>query len=227
MLKRTFLSGLLLLAAVLPLAAQESSDTPWIPSNRLGAGFGIIGVAGGASSGTLLSVMYSHTLLPCVDVEASLQSTTSSGFREIDLTHTLVSPNYYNLSFLNLTTFDATVVFSPFRAGILSGVRLGVGATVQNRQIGIATTYQGGIGTNPPDSALRIYPPSYYAYTNDVVFGGNLKLDYVIPLSQVLDVGARLQTHILLLRLSGNNNDAVRVFASGTASASIFFRVGF
>ena len=38
MLKRAFLSGLMLLGTVLPLAAQNCRDTSWVPTNRFSAG---------------------------------------------------------------------------------------------------------------------------------------------------------------------------------------------
>lgn len=220
MLKRAFLSGLMLLGTVLPLAAQEMISVRSEESlNRLGVAIGVCGIASDRiNPSLLLSALYSRTILQGLDLEFSVQHTAGSRFSRydpvspnIDIVPPLVLRTDYDMSFWNLTTADATVLFSPWT----SGFRFGIGATLQNRQYGSANTLQ--IPSNQP--------PSIYYYQERLVLGGNLKIDYVIPLSKTLDIGLRTQAHLLLFRLTGD--DAVKVFADGTASASLFLRVGF
>lgn len=54
--------------------------------------------------------------------------------------------------------------------------------------------------------------------------GGNLTLDYVFPLTQMLDLGIRTQAQVLLYRL---NDEPVRVFADGAASIGVFLSIKF
>jgi hypothetical protein len=202
------------------LAAQEiGSVQSELSLNWLGVAIGVCGIASDRiNPSLLLTAMYSRTIGQGLDLELSVQHTAGSRFSRYDI----VSPNIdivpskvlrtdYDLSFWNLTTADATVLFSPWT----SGFRFGIGATLQNRQYGSANTLQ--VPSNQP--------PSTYYYGERLVLGGNLKIDYVVPLSKTLDIGLRTQAHILLFRLTGD--DSVKVFADGTASASVFFRVGF
>ncbi len=229
MLKRAFLSGLMLLGALLPLAAQETNPLQNMGaaqsevSNRLGVALGVLGATSGGSS-ALLSATYTRSILQGVEMELSFQQSAYSVAFGSPPSQSSVSD--YSIFFRNYSTIDGTVMLAPFSSGFLSGFRFGAGATFQFR-------WQGTVGTALPslplrlDSlpALRTYPPSAYAYSNGLVFGGHLKIDYVIPLSKMVDIGLRTQGHFLLLRLTGD--DPVKVFADATGSASIFLRVGF
>ena len=230
MLKRTFLSGLLLLVAVLPLAAQEINPLQNMGaaqsevSNRLGVAIGILGGFGDGSS-ALLSAMYTRSILQGVELELSFQhSALSRAFGDPPTQSSLPD---YSIYFRNYSTIDGTVLLAPFSNGFLSGFRFGAGATFQFREQGSVRTVPVSLRLLPDSLAavLRTYPPTSYAYRNGLVFGGHLKIDYVIPLSKMIDIGLRTQAHVLLLRLTGD--DPVKVFADGTGSASIFLRVGF
>lgn len=230
MLKRAFLSGLFLLGAVLPLAAQETNPLQNMGaaqsevSNRLGVAIGILGGFGDGSS-ALLSAMYTRSILQGVELELSFQhSALSRAFGDPPTQSSLPD---YSIYFRNYSTIDGTVLLAPFSNGFLAGFRFGAGATFQFREQGSVRTVPVSLRLLPDSLAavLRTYPPTSYAYRNGLVFGGHLKIDYVIPLSKMIDIGIRTQAHVLLLRLTGD--DPVKVFADGTGSASIFLRVGF
>ncbi len=230
MLKRAFLSGLMLLGVLLPLAAQETNPLQNMGaaqsevSNRLGVAVGVLAATSDGSS-ALLSAMYTRSILQGVEMELSFQhSALSRTFGDPPTQNSLPD---YSIYFRNYSTIDGTVLLAPFSTGFLSGFRFGAGATFQFREQGSVRTVPVSLRLLPDSLAvvLRTYPPSSYTYSNGLVFGGHLKIDYVIPLSKMVDIGVRIQGHVLLLRLTGD--DSVKVFADATGSASIFLRVGF
>jgi hypothetical protein len=219
MFRNLLLPAALLCLGILPAMAQ---DDALLTPNRLSVGGGaLVGV--NSYSAPLLSVMYSRTFAQGLDVELSFQNGASSRFSSTDLTHTVVSSNYNSLGFVNLSNLDATLLWTP--SATRHGFRIGLGPTLQYRQFGYVSTFQGSTTKNPPDSLLRVYPPSYYQYSEGWVLGGNLKLEYLFAITNVFDVGVRTQAHVLLLRL--NNSDAVRIFADGSAAASLVLGVRF
>ncbi|MCU0424486.1 MAG: hypothetical protein MUF71_02550 [Candidatus Kapabacteria bacterium] len=210
-------------AQELPQSSPNITEQRWTPQNRLSTGVGVMGIVGGNKGALSLSAMYSRTLLPLLEVEIAFQKAGSSSFYQ----YISPSPNsidQYNLSFWDATVYDATLLFSPFRSGILSGLRIGAGATVQNLQRGMVREYPYSSGAQSLNPTIKTYPPSYYSYEERLSLGGNLKLDYVFPLTQMLDLGIRTQAQVLLYRL---NDEPVRVFADGAASIGVFLSVKF
>jgi hypothetical protein len=109
MLKRAFLSGLLLLAAALPLAAQEigygQSESSF---NRLGVAIGVCGIASDRiTPSLLLTAMYSRTIAQGLDLELSVQHTAGSRFSRYDIVSPLIL-------MLFLQRFYAQTMIYPF-----------------------------------------------------------------------------------------------------------------
>lgn len=199
----------------------QTQEDPLPISNRLSVSAGY-GTVMGSIGFPVWSAMYSRTIVPHLEAEVSIFNGANSYFRSDDLTHTIVSPNYYNLRMWNLTNIDISLLWKPSAAQ--HGLRLGLGGTLQHTTLGGAETYQGGIGKAPPDSLLRVYPPSFYQYSTSWVLGAHLTADYIVPLSNVVDAGFRLKGYVLFWRLEPAN---VQVFSSGVATANVFIGVRF
>jgi hypothetical protein len=222
-LARTF--ACVLACTMLPslLSAQSSfPDEPIIFANRLSIGTGY-GTVMGSIGYPIWTAAYTRGFAKGFEVEVSVYTGANSRFRSDDLTHTIVSPNYNHMIFWNLTNFDATLLWTP--SGTQHGFRIGLGGTVQYNEFGSTQTYQGSIGRNPPDSILRVYPPSIYSYGTSWILGTHVKLDYILPLSGVVDAGIRAQGYVMFWRLAPVTN--VQVFSSGTATINAFIGVRF
>ncbi len=194
MLKRAFLSGLMLLGTVLPLAAQELPDTSWVPTNRLSAGVCIA-----PSLSPLLFATYSRSINPDIELEAALQNSSWSSF-QLARDQPIVGIDKYDLSFNNSMTIDATALFSlqDRRKDIhynFSRLRFGGGVSLQYYKFGYAPVYYPQRGSNQ-DSVL-IYPTIAQGGSEILYFGINAKFDYLLPVSRVIDIGLRGQYHLL------------------------------
>ena len=195
MLKRAFLSGLLLLGAVLPLAAQETSDTLWVPTNRLSVGIGLNGW------NLLLTAMYSRNISSNIELEGSFWNANSSSYDLVTVGQ-VAGIDKYDLSFRNFSTLDATALFSisDRRKDIHNNfprLRFGAGLSVQYQKWDYSRVYRSQSAAIQRDSIL-IPQPLFSGIGETLFFGVNAKLDYVLPVAQTLDIGFRGQYHLLL-----------------------------
>ncbi len=189
--------------------------------NRLSVGAGY-GTFMGRIGFPVWSAMYSRAIAQNLEAEISLFNGGNSSFQSVDLTHTIVSPNYYRMIFWNLTNLDISLLWTP--SGTPHGFRFGLGGTLQYGTFGSAETHQGSIGWMPLDSLLRMYPPSFYEYSTSWILGTHLTADYIFPLSNVVDMGLRVKGYLFFLGLT---NGIPRIFTSGAATANVFVGVRF
>lgn len=196
--------------------SAEEAPASVFPDSRLSAGVGAIFLpTDKISPGFLLSAMYSRSLLPGLEVEAAVQhhsgisttrfvSSASSGTAS-------TADGYSDFYSWNCTSVDATLLFSPAPTGF----RFGIGATVQVRE----QTYATDVLTFTQGSR-----PQFYHYQN-ASLGGNIKIDYLVPLSPILDVGLRAQWHVLFA--SGIGYEPPRMIPDMQGSALAFVSVRF
>lgn len=234
---RRALVVLLMSASSIPLAAQVAGVSPEtevrnenaqkkinaeeppasvFPDGRLSAGVGAIFLpTDKISPGFLLSAMYSRSLLPGLEVEAAVQHhsgvSTTRFVSSASPRTTFPADVFSNFYSWNCTSIDATLLFSPAPTGF----RVGIGATVQVRE----QTYATDVLTFTQGSRSQ-----FYHYQN-VSLGGNLKVDYLLPLSPVLDVGLRAQWHVLFA--SGIGHEPPRMGTDMQGSALAFLSVRF
>ncbi|MBD1208075.1 MAG: hypothetical protein H9535_06585 [Ignavibacteria bacterium] len=236
MLRRA-LVVLLMSASSLPLAAQvagvsplaeirnesakekinaEEAPTSVFPDSRLSAGVGAIFLpTDKISPGFLLSAMYSRSLLPGLEVEAAVQHhsgvSTTRFVSSVSPRFVLAADEFNNFYSWNCTSVDMAMLFSPAPVGF----RFGIGATVQVREQTSATDIL---------NFTQGSRPQFYHYQN-VSLGGNIKVDYLLPLSPILDAGLRAQWHVLFA--SGIGYEPPRIVPDMQGSALAFLSVRF
>lgn len=234
---RRALVVLLMSASSIPIAAQVAGVSPEtvvrnesakerinaeeapasvFPDGRLSAGVGAIFLpTDKISPGFLLSAMYSRSLLPGLEVEAAVQHhsgvSTTRFVSSASPGTMLTSDGFNNFYSWNFTSVDATLLFSPAPTGF----RFGIGATMQVRE----QTYATDVLTFTQGSRPQFY------YYQSASLGGNIKVDYLLPLSPILDAGLRAQWHVLFA--SGIGYEPPRMIPDMQGSALAFVSVRF
>lgn len=206
----------MLLASQFGLFAQEKtssnsesgmpSATPFL---RHHAGMGL-SWAGGTPTlggdGIMFSGLYAYSLTQMVDMEMSLNYL---GRTEWSLLSSGQSWGRLSSSW----TGDATFMFRLFDAS--DCFRIGVGPSVQWHGFtrgASSSTDQNGVTTRQP---IQLYETT--------ALGANLKLEYLIPISQKLDLGLRGQIHAFSAPFSGPPHVSGGSY-TGSAAIGIFVR---
>lgn len=166
--------------------AQEKlvSDKESLPFFRHHAGIGL-SFAGGTptlgGNGAMFSALYAYSISPMLDIETSLNYMGRTNGGEQDM------------RFSNAWIGDATLMFRLFDAS--DRFRIGAGASFMQHSFAggsSSSTDQNGVVTRTP---MQIYDSGS--------LGVHLKFEYLIPLSQKLDIGFRGQIHAFSTPFSG------------------------
>lgn len=196
--------------------SAEEAPASVSPDGRLSAGVGAIFLpTDKITPGFLLSAMYSRSFLPGWELEAAVQhhsGVSTTRFASSTSPGTMLAANEFNYFYAwNFTNIDATLLYSLAPTGF----RFGIGATVQARQQTYATDFFILMQGSRPQ----------FSHFQNVSLGGNIKVDYLLSLSPILDVGLRAQWHVLFA--SGIGYEPLRMIPDMQGSALAFVSVRF
>ncbi len=176
-----FASGLVYAQSAL---SQENTVAEKPSFLRHHAGMGL-SFAGGTptlgGSGAMFTALYAYSVSPMIDVETSLNYMSRTDGKE------------QQGRFSNAWIGDATVMFRLFDPS--DRFRIGLGASYMQH------TFTSGSGTSTDQNGVVTRTPMQ-VYESGAL-GLNLKLEYLIPLSQKLDLGLRGQIHAFSQPFSG------------------------
>jgi hypothetical protein len=174
-------------------------------------GFGISTTDGDATTGKqsfMLSAQYGYKLFPLWDIEVALQQTSMTKW------YTTFG-NFFAVS--SALSQDITMFTSPFTS--IPNFRLGVGSSLRWQKSVVSLSRS----IFDPATGQSI---SYLGARSQNTFavGATLKMEYLFPIAQVLDISIRAQGHIFAPPIIGENNH-VPGGPGGAASLGIFFLI--
>jgi hypothetical protein len=187
-----------------PVALQSQGE---VKQMRHRAAWGISYAGGDPTLGrgnAMLSLLYGQRLSSLTELEASLHYLGHSD--------NLFSPPLGNIFQFASTTWtsDVSLMFAPF-SGFAQSLRVGTGVSLRwHSRVSTALSI-----VNNATNAVALY-------SERLMLGGNLKLDYPIALSEHVDIMLRLQTHVLMLPFSGDNHFQAYRKYDGSASLGMF-----
>lgn len=159
----------------------------------------------------MFSAMYSHKFTPWFELEAALHFTGRSAAQYGSFGGGFVSQTQ---------TGDMTAMFTPFAGSVngLERLRIGGGISLQSNSLagtGIVPNTQGVFEVRDIISSYRQW-------------GAHLKVDYLVPLSNNLDLGLRAQVHLLGVPTAIQGNYPAVLYGEYTPSLSVggFIRFG-
>lgn len=187
---------------------QESTSivketTPFL-RHHVGMGLSFAGgtpTLGG--NGAMLSALYGYAITPMIEAEFSVNYLGRTNASTVQSTR-----------FANGWTGDMTFMFRLFDASDRFCIGFGPSLLWQG------FTGGSGFSTDPNGAAMRNPLQTFESMS----LGGNLKLEYLFPLSQKMDLGFRGQVHLALEPFSGTSY--VPNSVSGSAGIGIFLRGG-
>ncbi len=188
---------------------QEFDNTQALYFQRkhsIGLGSGVLtGDAATGRTALLLSGFYAYSFSPTLDGEASLQQML------MPLVGT--DPRVSFLALSTATTFDMTLMTKPVAS---SQFRYGVGASVRWQQSGIKAT------SLSLDSAGQSKDKDLVMFQNTAAVGLSVKLEYLLPISSLVDIAVRAQGHIFAPPFFGQNFHVPANLPGGSASIGLF-----
>lgn len=208
-------------------SAQQAAPLPLF-NNHVSWGVNYAGGDATFGRGTILfSTAYERQLLSWLSVEASVQGFAWSegfsfgGFPAAIKVYNNAAPALSWNS--NTLFFDVTAMMQPFQG---FGLRIGIGPSVRRWEssrlsIGTLTTQFPGM---PEETFLTVSNDRNLSWS----FGANAKLEYLIPVTQQVDVSLRLQGHIFAPAFDETSSQRYPMrMVGGGASLGAFLRLGF
>jgi hypothetical protein len=192
------------------VAKQPQKLRQEFPTKIHAIGFGISTTDGDATTGQqsiMLSAFYAYSWLSILDIETSLQQMSMSKSRT-------AFGNFFAIS--SALTHDINVMVRPFTWA--TNFRVGIGSSARwQRSLVTASQSTFDFMTMQYVSRQVAVPQNTFAV------GATLKLEYLLPVSQVFDLSVRAQGHIYAPSVIGTNNHANGI--GGAASVGLFFLI--
>lgn len=183
------------------------------------------------SSGVMFSMLYGYRISPNISCEASLHFLRylhiENSYSSITLpNNTVLYQPEHSSSVSQMLAFDITGLLYPFG--------------VEQKNISVGAGISGRWGSSMRNFA-QVKPSGleeYFSFfTNQFALGANIKVDYVVPLSAILDIGFRLSGQFFFspVQVSGDNIALgyfltpyiLPPFYGATASLGAFLRINF
>ncbi len=183
------------------------------------------------SSGVMFSMLYGYHISPNISCEASLHFLRylqiENSYSSITLpNNTVLYQPEHSSSVSQMLAFDITGFLYPFG--------------VEQKNISVGAGFSGRWGASMRNfarvksSGLEEY---FSFFTNQFALGANIKVDYIVPLSAILDVGFRLSGQFFFppVQVTGDNialgyfltPDVLPPFYGATVSLGAFLRINF
>lgn len=159
----------------------------------------------------MFSAMYSHRFAPWFELETALHFTGRSDAQY----------GFFGGGFVSQTqTGDITAMFTPFAGSIngLERLRIGGGVSLQSNSLA-------GTGFVPNTQGVFEVRDIISSYRQ---WGAHLKVDYLVPLGNNLDLGLRAQAHLFGAPIEIQGNYPAVLYGGYTPSLSVggFIRFG-
>jgi hypothetical protein len=214
------------------VSAQETSATSY--NNHVSWGVNYAGGDATFGRGTLMfSTTYERQMLSWLSLEASVQGfawSLASSFGTFPTALYVINSAAPSISWnSNTLFFDATAMMHPFLG---SGLRVGLGPSVRRWESSLLSV--GWVSRQ-----VQGFPEETYINvenTQGLVWslGANAKVEYLIPITQQVDISIRAQGHLLALpfdrKTSSSSEFPPSLFTNqigGGASLGAFLRIGF
>jgi hypothetical protein len=139
----------------------------------------------------MLSMLYARNLSPRTECEFSLNYIGVQRFRDWQ-GRVLPSDKYISVSW----TADATLMAQPF-SGLFERVRFGAGLSARYHAYTTTTQDGGSVNLGPAGDTLSVIAPTRgLKLYQGLMLGANIKAEYMLPLSEVIDFSLRGQIHL-------------------------------
>jgi hypothetical protein len=200
----------IILASYYQVVAQQQLSIPYKPLEDVykthihHAAWGLSLASGSPNLGrdagdVMISMLYAYRYAPTNEVEISLNYMPVQRLRELDGRVFSDSSGYISLAWMG----DISFMFQPF-SGVFRGLRIGIGPTLVMQSFLMKNSGQGtlsggqlffvdsnGVRSPVPIITVPAYPDTQRS--EGLSIGANLKVEYLIPLSQNLELCLRAQ----------------------------------
>lgn len=213
------------------IATADSADLS-VPYHSYGAWGLSYGVSDATLQGTgiMFSMLYGYRISPIISCEASLNFLRYVKVED-SYTYPLLPNN--TISFESTHYSEVTQTLAMDITGLIYPFGYG-----QNFIVGAGISGRWGASlVNYAKSKQGVSDSYFSSYTNQFALGANVKAEYIVPLSAILDVGFRLGGQLFFppIQIQGNNTSLgyfltpyiLPPFYGATASLGAFLRLNF
>jgi hypothetical protein len=169
----------------------------------------------------LLSFLYSQKIAPTNEIEISLHRLAVQRYRDFNGRILPDSLPYTALTWQG----DVSWMFQPF-TGIFKNIRIGIGPTLRLHTLNLVDKQYASKIISTKDT-INVPSLEQTVFTELFSIGANIKAEYLIPLSENVELGVRGQLHTFLPPIHSHGMFQFAVSqVSGLASAGAYIRVG-